>query len=99
MISSQWPMAVAENVSPIGVDVVRAWPRRHEQVRVMLPEGATVDDALTASGWSLLDVTGVAIFGERVERDVRLHDGDRVELLRPLLIDPKDARRRRARSK
>ena len=65
----------------------------------MLPEDATVEDALTASGWSLVDVAGVAIFGERVERDARLHDGDRVELLRPLLIDPKDARRRRARPK
>lgn len=92
-------MAVAGNVSPIGVDVVRAWPRRHELVHVTLPEGATVNDALSASGWSLEDVAGVAIFGERVERDARLHDGDRIELLRPLLIDPKDARRRRARHK
>ena len=92
-------MAVAGNVSPIGVDIVRAWPRRHEQIRLMLPEGATVADALTASGWSLGDVSGIAIFGERVERDALLHDGDRVELLRPLLIDPKDARRRRARPK
>jgi putative ubiquitin-RnfH superfamily antitoxin RatB of RatAB toxin-antitoxin module len=92
-------MDVSANVSPIGVDVIRAWPRRHEQVRVTLPEGATVADALSASGWSLDDITGIAIFGERVERDARLHDGDRVELLRPLLIDPKDARRRRARPK
>jgi len=65
----------------------------------MLPEGATVEDALKASGWGLEAFAGVAIFGERVERDVRLHDGDRVELLRPLLIDPKDARRLRARRK
>ena len=92
-------MAVAENVSPIGVDVVRAWPRRHEQVHVVLPAGATVEDALAASGWPLLDIAAVAIFGERVERHARLHDGDRVELLRPLSIDPKDARRRRARPK
>ncbi len=92
-------MVADVNVSPIGVDVVRAWPRRYEQVHVMLPEGATVEDALKASGWLLEDVAGVAIFGERVERDARLHDGDRVELLRPLLIDPKDARRRRARPK
>jgi len=66
---------------------------------VTLPDGATVADALMATGWSLVDITGVAIFGERVERDTPLHDGDRVELLRPLLIDPKDARRLRARRK
>jgi len=99
MTSSRWQMDVSENVSPIGVDVVRAWPRRYEQLHVTLPGGATVADALAASGWSLDGITGVAIFGERVERDARLHDGDRVELLRPLLVDPKDARRRRARPK
>ena len=99
MTSWQWRTVADVNVSPIGVDVVRAWPRRYEQVHVMLPAGATVEDALKASGWLLEDVAGVAIFGERVERDARLHDGDRVELLRPLLIDPKDARRRRARPK
>ena len=67
-------MAVARNVLPIGVDVVRAWPRRHEQVHLTLPEGATVEDALKGSGWSLLDVAGVAIFGERVERGRLLLD-------------------------
>ncbi len=39
----------------------------------------------------------VAIFGERVESSHVLVSGDRIEVLRPLLADPKDARRRRAK--
>ena len=40
---------------------------------------------------------GYAIFGQRARADTPLKDGDRVELTRPLVADPKDARRRRAR--
>ena len=40
---------------------------------------------------------GYAIFGQRARADTPLRDGDRVELTRPLVADPKDARRRRAR--
>ncbi len=86
-------------MSLIGIDVIRAWPRRHESVHLELPDEATVADAIAASGFSMGGVTGMAIFGERVEGDCRLRDGDRLELLRPLEIDPKDARRRRARHK
>ncbi len=78
------------------VEVVRAWPRRHEVVGVELPEGACVTDALAASGFDLRGISGYAVFGERVPPDAMLHEGDRLELLRPLLADPKDARRRRA---
>jgi putative ubiquitin-RnfH superfamily antitoxin RatB of RatAB toxin-antitoxin module len=44
----------------------------------------------------MTDVDACAVFGERVAATDYLRDGDRVELLRSLLIDPKDARRRRA---
>jgi len=40
---------------------------------------------------------GYAIFGQRARADTPLKDGDRIELTRPLVADPKDARRRRAR--
>jgi len=76
--------------------VVRAWPRRFVVVPLELVDGATVGDAVSASGLPLDDVAGYALHGERVVLDVRLHDGDRVELLRPLLVDPKEARRKRA---
>lgn len=83
----------------IRVEVLWAWPRRHEAKRLELPEGATVADAIAAAEPPVEFDAGqaVAVFGELVEATQPLHDGDRVELLRPLLIDPKEARRRRAR--
>ena len=82
----------------IRVEVIRAWPRRFESALVELAEGATLQDAVTASGFPLEDITGFAVFGERATLEYRLRDGDRVELLRPLQADPKEARRRRASS-
>jgi putative ubiquitin-RnfH superfamily antitoxin RatB of RatAB toxin-antitoxin module len=43
------------------------------------------------------DPSRLGIFSRRVTADDLLHDGDRVEIYRPLTLDPKDARRRRAR--
>jgi len=42
---------------------------------------------------------GAGIYGRRVPLDTQLADGDRVEILRPLAADPKEARRRRARQR
>jgi putative ubiquitin-RnfH superfamily antitoxin RatB of RatAB toxin-antitoxin module len=78
------------------IEVISAWPRRHHAVVVELSAGATVADALAASGMALEGITGYAVFGERVGAQSPLRDGDRVELLRGLITDPKDARRRRA---
>ena len=81
------------------VEVVRAWPRRFESVWVELPADATVVQALAASGWKDdADIVACAVFGVRADGETVLHEGDRVELLRPLVADPKDARRRRAES-
>ncbi len=76
------------------IEVVRALPDGAEIVKLDLPAGATVRDALAAAG---IDSQRVGIFGKRVSADARLADGDRVEVYRPLKIDPKEARRQRAR--
>lgn len=79
------------------IEVVLAWPRRAETVAVEVPAGACVADAVTAAGWDdVAAVSGYAVFGQRVQPDTVLGEGDRVELLRPLQADPKDARRMRA---
>ena len=88
----------------IRVEVVHALPTRQIALSVTLPEGATVRDAVMASG--ILEAAGltpaaldaVGIWNRVVTADSVLTDGDRVELYRPLLADPKDARRKRARS-
>lgn len=83
--------------APLRVEVVRAWPRRHQAVPLQLPAGATVADAVRASGIALEGVAGYAVFGELAAPGRVLRDGDRVELLQALRMDPKEARRRRAR--
>lgn len=84
----------------MNVQLVRAWPRRFETIELELPPGSTVGDALAAEGSGHdPETVAYAVFGVRVTRDAVLQDGDRLELLRPLQADPKDARRRRAGSK
>jgi len=66
-----------------------------------LPVGATVADAVRASRVYEASITAAAvkefgIWSRSVEPTQVLHDGDRVELYRPLKIDPKEARRLRA---
>lgn len=87
----------------LSVEVVYALPARCWRWPLRLPAGATVADALAAAdiaavvpGW-VADPAGLAVFGQAVALETPLRDGDRVEVLRPLLADPKQARRRRAR--
>ena len=82
----------------IRVELLRAWPQRHEAKTIELADGANVGDALAAVNWGLdAEFVGLAVFGQAATEATTLHDGDRVELLRPLLADPKENRRRRAR--
>ena len=81
----------------IRVELVRAWPRRHESVDVEVEEGAQVGDALAAAGWRLdAEFMGLAVVGQAATAGTPLHAGDRIELLRRLELDPKQARRLRA---
>jgi len=84
-------------MATLRVEVVCALPDEVKRVTLALPAGSLVRDALAASGLAHLEKAGVGIFGKRVARDAPLADGDRVEIYRPLALDPKEARRRRAR--
>lgn len=89
----------------IRVEVVYALPQGQQLVALELAEGATVRAALEASG--LLEgiaAAGLArlrfgIYGKLAGPERALRNGDRVEILRPLAADPKEARRRRARQR
>lgn len=67
---------------------------------VDVPEGATVGDALARTGFlaglALPAEVSYAIHGQRARLDTPLAPGDRVEILRPLVADPKAVRRARA---
>ena len=84
----------------IRVEVVYARRAGADAVTVQLPAGATVRDALAASGIATrnpgADLRLLGIHGRPVRADAPLADGDRVEIYRPLLLDPKERRRRRA---
>lgn len=83
------------------VDVAYAGPEGEAVETVDLPASATLADALAHSTLPLrlgldLATLSFALFGQRAGPHAALRDGDRVELLRPLLADPKVARRQRA---
>jgi putative ubiquitin-RnfH superfamily antitoxin RatB of RatAB toxin-antitoxin module len=86
---------------PIDVEVAYAEPERQFLRQVSLDAGATVADAIRASGVEHdfgIDASAltVGIWSKPVARDTRLEAGDRVEIYRALVADPKEARRRRA---
>ena len=80
------------------VQVIRAWRGGFEAEDLELPDGAHVADALLATRIAQQGVAGHAVHGERATPQTVLREGDRLELLGPLLADPKDARRQRARA-
>lgn len=83
-------------------EVVYARPDRQYVVALTLPAGATVADAVKASGLmgSFAELRqeppALGVFGRVVRPDEALRDGDRVELYRPLKADPRATRRARA---
>lgn len=88
----------------IVVELVHApGPHQLRRLQLTLPAGATVADALLASGWG--DLLGAAtddglrlgVWGRSCTPQTLLRTHDRIELYRPLLVDPKEARRQRYR--
>lgn len=86
----------------ISVEVVYALPEKQYQRVVTLEEGSTVEQAIVASG--LLELrrdidlsrNKVGVFSRPVKLGDMLQEGDRVEIYRPLIADPKELRRQRA---
>lgn len=86
----------------IVVEVAYALPQKQYLQRVTLEEGATVEQAILASGILTLrddiDLTKnkLGIYSRPVKLQDVVQDGDRVEIYRPLIADPKELRRQRA---
>lgn len=80
----------------MNITLVRAWPDRHDLLTLDMADGARIADVLRASGWAVPDESAVGVWGKVQSRDTLLREGDRVEVYRALVADPKTARRRRA---
>ena len=85
----------------LSIEVCYALANEQTLIAVELPEGATVQQALDTSGILQrhpdIDLTTqkVGVFGKLKPLDTVLADHDRVEIYRPLLVDPKLSRQRR----
>lgn len=86
----------------IAVEVAYALPEKQYLQRVTLEEGATVEQAIRQSGLLELrsdidlKVNKVGIYSRPAKLHDVVHEGDRVEIYRPLIADPKELRRQRA---
>lgn len=86
----------------IQVEVAYARPERQDVVPLKLPVGATLQQAVEASGlpakYPEIDpLKGkFGIFSKLARPDTALRDRDRVEIYRPLIADPKEVRKQRA---
>jgi len=87
----------------ISVEVAYATPGKQLILKINVLPNSTVEDAILASTilekFPEIDLqkNEVGVFGKRVKLTTRLKDKDRVEIYRPLLIDPMEARRLRAK--
>ncbi|MFV9688574.1 RnfH family protein [Pantoea graminicola] len=86
----------------ITVEVVYALPDKQYQLYVKVEQGSTVEQAINASGLLELrreiDLSSnkVGVYSRPVKLDDVIDEGDRIEIYRPLIADPKELRRQRA---
>jgi len=90
------------HVDDMVVEVAYARPDKQVIATVSVPKNSTLEEAIRVSGileqFPEIDLNKnkVGIFGKLSRQDCVLRPGDRVEIYRPLIADPKEARRERA---
>ena len=90
-----------KHVAPISVEVAYATPKNQLIVKLDVQPGTTVAEAIEASSIrrkfpQIENEPVVGIFSRKVTLDHALSNGDRVEIYRPLMADPKETRRAKA---
>jgi putative ubiquitin-RnfH superfamily antitoxin RatB of RatAB toxin-antitoxin module len=81
----------------IRVEVVYALPLAQDICPLEVPEGTTIKEAILLTRHAQCDLAthSLAVYGRPATADTVLREGDRIEILRPLQVDPKLARKRR----
>ncbi|WP_371188885.1 RnfH family protein [Thalassotalea maritima] len=86
----------------ISIELVYALPSEQTLLSLLVDQGATVEQAIQESGICAqypeidLKVNKVGIWNRAVKLSQVVEDGDRIEIYRPLIADPKEVRKRRA---
>ena len=86
----------------INVEVIYALPKEQITFTVSVEQGATAQQAIEASGILAkypeieLNKNKLGIYSRLIKLDTVLQDGERIEIYRPLIADPKEMRKRRA---
>ncbi|MXS85007.1 RnfH family protein [Nitrosomonas sp. HPC101] len=89
----------------ISIEIVAALTGRHFTKRLQVPEGTMIKQAIKFSeikefypviNWSTLKI---GIHGKIVHPETILHQNDRIEIYRPLIVDPKEKRKLKIKSK
>ncbi|PSJ18940.1 RnfH family protein [Nitrosomonas supralitoralis] len=85
------------------IEIAYALPEIQIVKKINVPDGCTVEQAIAISvileQFPEIDLTKnkLGIFGKFVQLDTKLRPDDRLEIYRPLIIDPKEVRRMRAK--
>ena len=86
----------------VAIEVAYALPNEQVLIALTVPEGSTVEQAIELSGIKKrfpdtdFSTLKYGIWSRVVPVDQTVREGDRIELYRPLIADPKEARRARA---
>lgn len=84
----------------ITVEIIYATASEQPLISLRAAAGATAEQAIVQSGiledHPEIGNADIGIFGKPVPRDIRLRDGDRIEVYRPLIVEAKEERKRRA---
>ena len=88
--------------SMISIEVAYAATDKQVLLGLSVPEGTTVAEGIEQSAIQdefpelKVDTKAVGIFSHKVPLDHVLREGDRIEIYRPLIVDPKEMRRQKA---
>jgi putative ubiquitin-RnfH superfamily antitoxin RatB of RatAB toxin-antitoxin module len=92
-------------IKKISVEVAYATPHQQKILSVQVEENSTIEEVIECSGllklFPQINLTEqkVGVFSKQKKLTDRVKEGDRVEIYRPLLIDPKEARKRKAKTR